>query len=102
MIAAAVFIIGEMAGSGILTLPSAIARESKYDFWFTIQKKSFSLVILVVLGNALQWRILRLNSVLLNQSSNFELQVFFEIKSSQAADLAPSDECIKYPGILLA
>lgn len=52
MIAAAVFIIGEMAGSGILTLPSAIARESKYDFWFTIQKKSFSLVILVVLGNA--------------------------------------------------
>lgn len=29
VIAAAVFIIGEMAGSGILTLPSAIARESK-------------------------------------------------------------------------
>ena len=43
VIAAAVFIIGEMAGSGILTLPSAIARESKYDFWFNnIQEKSFS------------------------------------------------------------
>lgn len=30
MIGAAVFIIGEMAGSGILTLPSAIAKESKF------------------------------------------------------------------------
>lgn len=32
LIGAAVFIIGEMAGSGILTLPSAVANASKFYF----------------------------------------------------------------------